>query len=127
MKKTDKSRPIRDPGAKDLDGKTAPAAPAVAASEQEVVTLRLYVAGQTPKSLSAIANLKKICDEHLSAHHKIEIQVIDLLTNPKLAVKDQIVAIPTLIRSLPSPIKRIIGDLSNMEKVLVSLDIQTSR
>lgn len=126
MKKTDKLRPATEPGAKDLDTKTAPAA-AAAESGQEVVTLRLYVAGQTPKSLSAIANLKKICDEHLSAHHKIEIQVIDLLTNPKLAVKDQIVAIPTLIRSLPSPIKRIIGDLSNMEKVLVSLDIQTSR
>ncbi len=126
MKKTDKLRPTTEPGAKDLDIKTAPAA-AAAASAQEVVTLRLYVAGQTPKSLSAIANLKKICDEHLSSNHKIEIQVIDLLTNPKLAVKDQIVAIPTLIRSLPSPIKRIIGDLSNMEKVLVSLDIQTSR
>lgn len=91
---------------------------------REVVTLRLYVAGQTPKSLSAIANLKKICDEHLSSS-KIEIQVIDLLTNPQLAVKDQIVAIPTLIRSLPSPLKRIIGDLSNMERVLVGLDIQT--
>jgi circadian clock protein KaiB len=95
-------------------------------SAKQIVTLRLYVAGQTPKSLSAIANLKKICDEHLSAKNKIEIQVIDLLANPQLAAKDQIVAIPTLIRSLPSPVKRIIGDLSNMERVLVGLDIQTS-
>lgn len=125
MRKTDKPRPTTDQGAKEPDSKTAPAA-TEAASAKEVVTLRLYVAGQTPKSLSAIANLKKICDDHLSAKHKIEIQVIDLMTNPQLAVKDQIVAIPTLIRSLPSPVKRIIGDLSNMEKVLVGLDIQTS-
>ena len=131
MKKTDTAR-----SGKTSSSKAPKAAPAPQksdsdgqdqASSAEIVTLRLYVAGQTPKSLTAIANLKKICDEHLSSSNKIEIQVIDLLANPQLAVKDQIVAIPTLIRSLPSPVKRIIGDLSNMERVLVGLDIQTSR
>lgn len=132
MKKTDKlapavTAPKKATAKKDSSGKVAAVKKKVDESPGEVVTLRLYVAGQTPKSLSAIANLKKICDEHLSSSHKIEIQVIDLLTNPQLAVKDQIVAIPTLIRSLPSPLKRIIGDLSNMERVLVGLDIQTTK
>jgi circadian clock protein KaiB len=84
--------------------------------------LRLYVAGQTPKSIAAIANLKKICEQHLSGRYDIE--VIDLMKNPALAQRHQIVAIPTLIRQLPEPLKRIIGDLSNSEKVLVGLDIQ---
>ena len=84
--------------------------------------LRLYVAGQTPKSIAAIANLKKICEQHLSGRYDIE--VIDLMKNPALAQPHQIVAIPTLIRQLPEPLKRIIGDLSNSEKVLVGLDIQ---
>jgi len=84
--------------------------------------LRLYVAGQTPKSIAAIANLKKICEQHLSGRYDIE--VIDLIKNPALAQRHQIVAIPTLIRQLPEPLKRIIGDLSNSEKVLVGLDIQ---
>ena len=84
--------------------------------------LRLYVAGQTPKSIAAIANLKKICEQHLSGRYDIE--VIDLLKNPALAQRHQIVAIPTLIRQLPEPLKRIIGDLSNFEKVLVGLDVQ---
>ena len=83
--------------------------------------LRLYVAGQTPKSIAAIANLKKICEQHLSGRYNIE--VIDLMKNPALAQRHQIVAIPTLIRQLPEPLKRIIGDLSNLEKVLVGLDI----
>ncbi|HEY0511128.1 MAG TPA: circadian clock KaiB family protein [Thermoanaerobaculia bacterium] len=83
--------------------------------------LRLYVAGQTPKSIVALANLKRICDEHMSGQYRIE--VIDLMENPQLARRDQIVAIPTLIRELPSPIKRIIGDLSNTERVLVGLDV----
>lgn len=83
--------------------------------------LRLYVAGQTPKSIAAIANLKKICEQHLSGRYEIE--VIDLMKNPALAQRHQIVAIPTLIRQLPEPLKRIIGDLSNLEKVLVGLDI----
>jgi circadian clock protein KaiB len=89
---------------------------------QDGYNLRLYVAGQTPKSITAISNLKKICDQHLSGRYEIE--VIDLMKNPALAQRHQIVAIPTLIRQLPEPLKRIIGDLSNLEKVLVGLDIQ---
>jgi circadian clock protein KaiB len=84
--------------------------------------LRLYVAGQTPKSIVALANLRKICDEHL--HDEYHIEVIDLVRNPQLARRDQILAIPTLVRSLPSPIKKIIGDLSNTEKVLLGLDVR---
>lgn len=83
--------------------------------------LRLYVAGQTPKSLTAFANLKKICEEHLEGCYEIE--VIDLIENPQLARQDQIVAIPTLIRKLPEPIKKIIGTLADTEKVLVGLEI----
>lgn len=84
--------------------------------------LRLYVAGQTPKSVSAIANLKKICEEHLAGRYTIE--VIDLLLNPQLAAGDQILAVPTLVRRLPPPIKRVIGNLSDTERVLVGLDIR---
>ena len=83
--------------------------------------LRLYVAGQTPKSIVALANLKRICDEHMNGQYEIEI--IDLMENPQLAQRDQIVAIPTLVRELPSPLKRIIGDLSNTDRVLVGLDV----
>lgn len=83
--------------------------------------LRLYVAGQTPKSLSAISNLKKICEDHLAGIYTIE--VIDLLVSPQLAAGDQILAVPTLVRRLPPPIKRIIGNLSNTDRVLVGLDI----
>ncbi len=82
-----------------------------------------YVAGQTPKSLTAFANLKRLCDEHLPGQYKIE--VIDLVKNPHLAQSDQIVALPTLVRKLPEPIKRIVGDLSNSEKVIVGMDIQS--
>ncbi|MDP4005577.1 circadian clock KaiB family protein [Methylobacterium sp. NEAU K] len=85
--------------------------------------LRLYVAGQTAKSLAAMTNLKRFCETHLSGRYDIE--VIDLLKNPQLAAGDQILAIPTLVRRLPSPLKRIIGDLSNTEKVLVGLDIRS--
>jgi circadian clock protein KaiB len=84
--------------------------------------LRLYVAGQTPKSLTAIANLKTICEEHLAGSYTIE--VIDLLVSPQLAAGDQILAVPTLVRRLPPPIKRIIGNLSDVERVLVGLDIR---
>lgn len=84
--------------------------------------LRLYVAGQTPKSLAAIVNLKKICEENLAGRYKIE--VIDLVVQPQLAAGDQIVAIPTLVRRLPPPLKRMIGDLSNSEKVIVGLDLR---
>jgi circadian clock protein KaiB len=83
--------------------------------------LKLYVAGTTPKSLEAIANLKKICEKHLCGRYTIT--VVDLLINPKLAKGDQIVAIPTLVRRLPTPLKKIIGDLSDTERVLVGLDI----
>jgi len=84
--------------------------------------LRLYVAGQTPKSIAALANLRKICDEHMKGQYEVE--VIDLMESPHLAQKDQIVAIPTLVRQLPEPLKRIIGDLSNTERVLIGLDLQ---
>lgn len=87
--------------------------------------LRLYVAGQTPKSLAAFANLKKICEEHLPGQYEIE--VIDLLKKPQLASGDQILAIPTLVRKLPEPIKKIIGDLSNTERVLVGLDLREQK
>ena len=90
---------------------------------KEIWELRLYVAGQTPKSLAAFANLKKICEEHLEGKYHIE--VIDLLKNPQLATGDQILAIPTLVRKLPQPIKKIIGDLSNTLRVLVGLDVRS--
>lgn len=83
--------------------------------------LVLYVAGTTPKSLEAFANLKKICDEYLKGQYSID--VVDLIKNPKLAKGDQIVAIPTLVRKLPPPLKKIIGDLSNKNRVLVGLNI----
>jgi len=84
--------------------------------------MRLYVAGQTPKSLRALTNLKRICEEYLAGKYHIEI--IDLLENPQLAISDQILAIPTLIRNLPEPVRKIIGDLSNIERVLVGLDLR---
>ncbi len=88
---------------------------------EEIYMLKLYVAGQTQKSVTAFANLQKICDEHLKGKYQIE--VIDLLKNPQLAKGDQILAVPTLVRKLPTPLKRIIGDLSNTERVLIGLDI----
>ena len=91
-------------------------------TEPESWELRLYVAGQTPKSITAFNNLKKLCEEHLAGKYKIEI--IDLLKNPQLAQGDQIFAIPTLVRKLPQPLKKIIGDLSNTERVLVGLDLR---
>ena len=84
--------------------------------------LRLYTAGQTPKSLAALSNLKKLCDEHLSGRYSIEI--VDLLQNPRLAKDDQIVAIPTLVRKLPAPMRKIIGDLSDTERALVGLQLR---
>lgn len=93
-------------------------------TESDGYNLRLYVAGQTPKSMAAIANLKRLCEQHLTGRYLIE--VIDLMKDPALAQRDQIVAIPTLIRQLPEPLKRVIGDLSNTEKVLVGLDISPS-
>jgi circadian clock protein KaiB len=87
--------------------------------------LRLYVAGQTPRSISAFTNLKKICNEHLKGRYELEI--VDLLRKPQLARGDQILAIPTLVRRLPEPVKKIIGDLSNTEHVLVGLDLRPAR
>ncbi len=87
--------------------------------------LRLYVAGQARKSLAAFQNLKLFCEEHL--HGQYTIEVIDLLENPRLARGDQILAIPTLVRKLPEPVKKIIGDLSNTERVLVGLDLRPAR
>lgn len=87
--------------------------------------LRLYVAGQTVKSLAAIANLQRICETHLAGHYAIE--VVDLTKTPLLAAGDQILAVPTLVRRLPQPIKKIIGDLSNEERVLVGLDVKPVR
>jgi circadian clock protein KaiB len=87
----------------------------------EVWNLRLYVAGQTPKSLAAFANLKKLCEAYLAGKYHIEI--IDLIKDPSLAGEDQILAIPTLVRKLPEPIRKIIGDLSNTDRVLVGLDL----
>jgi circadian clock protein KaiB len=84
--------------------------------------LRLFVAGESPKSRAALANLRKLCEQHLQGRYTIE--VIDLLKNPALAKRHQIIAIPTLIRELPEPIKRVIGDLSDADKALVTLDVQ---
>jgi circadian clock protein KaiB len=89
---------------------------------EEIWILKLYVAGQTPKSVAAFANLKKICDEHLAGKYRIEI--VDLLKNPTLAKGDQILAIPTLVRQLPPPVKKLIGDLANTQRVLVGLNIK---
>ena len=94
-------------------------------SDDEHYHLRLYVAGQTPKSLTAFSNLKRICEEHLAG--KYDIEIVDLLENPSLAAGDQILAIPTLVRQLPEPIRKIIGDLSNTEKVLVGLDLRPAK
>ncbi|MBK7174357.1 MAG: circadian clock protein KaiB [Bacteroidales bacterium] len=93
----------------------------VAESDHDRWILRLYVAGKTPKALTAFTNLKKICEEQLDGKYSIE--VIDLLINPKLGVEDQIFALPTLVRKLPVPVRKIIGDLSNTERVLVGLDL----
>jgi circadian clock protein KaiB len=90
--------------------------------EGHVWELRLYVAGQTPKSVRAFANLKKICEEHMAGQYRIE--VIDLLENPRMAQEDQIVAVPTLVRKLPEPVRKIIGDLANTERVLKGLEIR---
>lgn len=90
--------------------------------EEACWQLRLYVAGHTPKSVAAFANLHKICDEHLKGRYRLE--VIDLLKQPQLAAGDQILAVPTLVRNLPPPLCKIIGDLSNTERVLVGLDIR---
>jgi circadian clock protein KaiB len=87
--------------------------------------LRLYVAGQTPKSITALANLKRLCESHLAGRYRI--QVVDLQSQPHLARRDEIIVIPTLVRKLPPPIRKIIGDLSDEERVLVGLDVRNGR
>ncbi|HEY1263501.1 MAG TPA: circadian clock KaiB family protein [Terriglobales bacterium] len=89
------------------------------------LVLRLYIAGQTPKSLKALSNLQKLCAEHMSEEYRIE--VIDLMQKPQLAQQDQVLAIPTLVRNLPTPIRKIIGDLSNTDRVLLGLDLHPSQ
>lgn len=101
--------------------KSAPRKAVPVKVKADTYILRLYVAGQTPKSVTAFANLNKICEEHLAGRYKI--QVIDLLENPQLAKGDQILAIPTLVRELPSPMRKVIGDLSSLERVLIGLDL----
>ena len=101
-----------------VPGKTAVTA-AAAAPEWE---LKLYVAGQTAKSIAALENLRRICETHMAGRYRID--VIDLRVNPKLAAGDQILAVPTLVRKLPVPIRKLIGDLSNEERVLVGLDVK---
>ena len=96
-----------------------PVAPGVVSENWE---LRLYTAGQTPKSVAAFNNLKRICEEHLKGRYRIE--VIDLMKNPRLAKEDQIIAIPTLVRKLPDPLRKIIGDLSDTERTLVGLQLR---
>lgn len=91
-------------------------------TDTEHWVLRLYTAGQTPKSLAAYENLKRICDEHLPGRYEIE--VIDLMKNPRLAKEDQIVAIPTLVRKLPDPLRKVIGDLSDVDRTLVGLQLR---
>jgi circadian clock protein KaiB len=91
----------------------------------ETWELRLYVAGRSPKSVTAFENLKKLCEEHLSGRYQIE--VIDLVKNPQLAAGDQIIAIPTLVRRLPEPLRKIVGDLSNTERTLVGLQLRPAR
>ena len=90
--------------------------------EDEFWTLRLYVAGQSPKSLRAFANLKNLCEEHLAGHYEIEI--VDLIEDPARARSDDILAIPTLVRRLPAPLRKIIGDLSDTEGVMLGLQLQ---
>jgi len=108
-----------------MSGKKAVAGAVGTSSNPELWELRLYVAGQTPKSLRAFANLKKICEEQLPDRYTIE--VVDLLERPQLADGDQILALPTLVRKLPEPMRKIIGDLSDTERVLVGLDLRPRR
>ncbi|MEO7867439.1 MAG: circadian clock KaiB family protein [Candidatus Eisenbacteria bacterium] len=93
--------------------------------DPEMWDLRLYVAGKTAKSMAAVANLEKLCEEHLAGKYRIE--VVDLLVHPHLAKGDEIIAIPTLVRKLPSPIRRVIGDLSNVDRALVGLQLRPAK
>ena len=106
--------------------KAAPKVDSVAIKDKtETWLLRLYVAGQTAKSIAAFTNLKRICETHLKGLYQIE--VVDLLVNPQLAKGDQIIAVPTLVRQLPPPVKKIIGDLAKEERVLIGLDLKSAQ
>jgi len=104
---------------------TKPKHESIDALDEGIWNLRLYVAGQTPRSIRAFDNLRKICEEHLAGRYSLE--VIDLTVNPQLAKGDQILALPTLVRKLPPPLRKIIGDLSNTERVLVGLDLRPGK
>ena len=110
--------------AKSVVKKTSDTKPKSAKAINPGWDLRLYVAGQTPKSMVALANLERICETHLAGEYRIE--VIDLLLHPQLAKGDQILALPTLVRKLPVPVRKIIGDLSNTQRVLIGLDLRAS-
>jgi circadian clock protein KaiB len=105
--------------------KKSPTSGAAAPGTPAIWELRLYIAGQTPKSIAAFANLKRICEEHLPGRYRIE--VVDLVEQPQLAAGDQIVAIPTLVRKLPEPLCKIVGDLSNTERTLVGLQLRPAK
>ncbi len=115
MKKSDGDNEARPLSLQELKEKNEP-------SEDEVWQLRLYVAGQTPRSVAAFANLKRICEDHLPGRYDIE--VVDLVKHPQLAAGDQILAIPTLVRKLPQPLRKIVGDLRDTERALVGLQIR---
>ena len=117
------TKPIDSAGSKPVGSTRKQAGVVGAAAKGKAVpyVLRLYVAGQTTRSIAAFDNLKKVCEEHLAGRYRI--QVVDLLENPQLARGDQILAIPTLVRKLPAPVRKIIGDLSNTERLLIGLDL----
>lgn len=131
MKKSPKSTPTRAANtaskSRASTRRNSASAKKSSSGKGKVITweLRLYVAGNTPNSIAAFSNLKQICETHMGGRYRIEI--IDLLRNPQLASGDQIIAIPTLVRRLPTPIKKIIGDLSNRERVLIGLDLKPAR
>lgn len=102
---------------------TQSSARAPSRDESPTWRFKLYVAGQGPKSLRAFSNLKRICEEHLAGHHHIE--VVDVSANPAIAIQDQVVALPMLIRQLPPPVRKIIGDLSNTERVMIGLELES--
>jgi circadian clock protein KaiB len=110
---------------RDQEPENTEAQTTVTAADPEVWDLRLYVAGKTAKSVTAFDNLKRLCEEHLSGKYRIE--VVDLLVHPQLAKGDQIIAIPTLVRKLPQPIRKIIGDLSDVERTLVGLQLRPAK
>jgi len=119
------TRNTKSGGTRNARSSHTPSKSRAKAARDETWELRLYVAGQTPRSLAAFAHLKQICEDHLAGKYRIE--VIDLLENPQLGRGDQILAIPTLVRKLPEPVKKIIGDLSDTERVLVGLDLRPAK